>query len=142
MPKRSYYLVLGISETESREGVRRAFRELAARYHPDRAGPKSTPFFQEIVTAYRTLADPERRASYDAGLRGAELPPAAPRPHVWPETSVEPLVPRDVTRQRFQRDQTIARRGLRPDPPQLHGRARAEGRATASIGVAAADLGS
>ncbi len=91
MPTRNYYVVLGIPESEPVDGVRRAFRELARRYHPDRAGTHSTPFFQEIVTAYRTLADPQRRASYDAGLHAGQGPPrAAPRP--WPDVPAEPLV--------------------------------------------------
>ena len=101
MPTRSYYVVLGISQTESRDGVRRAFRDLAQRYHPDRAGPKSTPFFQEIVTAYHTLVDPQRRASYDAGLRHADEAEPAVAPRTSPGAPAEPLVPRNSLRRDF-----------------------------------------
>lgn len=68
MPRRNYYLVLGVSQNECAEGVRDAFRELALKYHPDRAGPGSMRFFQEIIEAYKTLSDPIKRASYDRGL--------------------------------------------------------------------------
>ena len=117
MPTRNYYIVLGIPESESADGVRRAFRDLVRRYHPDRAGPTSTPVFQEIVTAYHTLSDPARRASYDAGLRAGDPrpPPVAPRP--WPDVPGEPLVPqRDSLRRDFHatrpaRDEVLGRIG-------------------------------
>jgi DnaJ-class molecular chaperone len=38
METRSFYVVLGVPRTESPAGIRKAFRELALRYHPDRAG--------------------------------------------------------------------------------------------------------
>lgn len=102
MPTRDYYLILGVARDENPSGIRDAYRELALRYHPDRAGEATTPLFQEIVEAYRVLSDPERRASYDAGLRHAErrrdrgrapLTPTAPR-----AVRVEPLVPETVSR--------------------------------------------
>jgi len=71
MPAPNFYVVLGVPPTETSAGIRQAFRELALRYHPDRAGVRATPFFQEIVHAYRVLSDPARRASYDEGLRHA-----------------------------------------------------------------------
>jgi DnaJ-class molecular chaperone len=91
---RNFYLVLGVSEQESSEGIRHAFRELAMRYHPDRAGAQGTPFFQEIVEAYRVLSDPETRASYDEGRRhaGDVAPRRGPRTPVS-SVEVEPLVP-------------------------------------------------
>jgi molecular chaperone DnaJ len=72
MGRKSYYLVLGVSRTESPRGIRQAFRELVKRYHPDRVGLQGLHFFQEIVEAYRVLADPERRWHYDQGLVHAE----------------------------------------------------------------------
>jgi molecular chaperone DnaJ len=65
---RSYYVVLGVPRDESSAGIRAAYRDLVTRYHPDRAGPRATPLFQEVVEAYRVLSDPRARASYDAGL--------------------------------------------------------------------------
>jgi DnaJ-class molecular chaperone len=71
MPEKDHYLVLGISRAESPRGVRKAFRDLARRHHPDRAGPGGTPMFRDVVEAYRVLSDPERRRAYDAELRAA-----------------------------------------------------------------------
>ena len=55
MGRKSYYMVLGVSRTESPSGIRQAFRELVKRYHPDRVGPQGLRFFQEIVEAHRVL---------------------------------------------------------------------------------------
>jgi DnaJ-class molecular chaperone len=72
---RNLYVVLGVPPTESAAGIKRAFRELAARLHPDRAGAHGAPRFRELVDAYRVLSDPVRRASYDE-----ELAARAPSP--------------------------------------------------------------
>jgi DnaJ-class molecular chaperone len=71
MLRKSYYLVLGVAPTESRIGIRRAFRDLAWRYHPERAGPGCLSCFQEIIEAYKILSDAERRRRYDRGLSHA-----------------------------------------------------------------------
>src|SRR5262245_32298421 len=68
MLRKSYYLTLGVSRTESVHGIREAFRELAQRYHPDRLGPARLHFFQEILEAYHVLGDPARRSQYDRDL--------------------------------------------------------------------------
>ena len=66
MARKDYYLLLGISRGESPNGIRKAFRDLARRHHPDHAGPGGTPIFREVVEAYRVLSDPKRRREYDA----------------------------------------------------------------------------
>jgi DnaJ-class molecular chaperone len=68
MLRKNYYLTLGIMPSESPAGVREAFREIIKRYHPDRIGSERLRFFQELVEAYRVLADPERRSRYDEEL--------------------------------------------------------------------------
>ena len=95
METRNYYLLLGVDPLESSHRIRSAFRELAHRYHPDRAGSRGMPFFQDLVEAYRVLSDPDRRASYDAGLRdGGERPPEHRRPITpAPLARPEPLSP-------------------------------------------------
>lgn len=94
--RRDYYVVLGVPRSETQRGIRFAFRDLALRYHPDRAGSAGAPFFREIVEAYHVLSDPARRAAYDRGLRDAASDePFASAPHVTssPEQVPEPLVP-------------------------------------------------
>jgi molecular chaperone DnaJ len=71
MRPNGYYVILGVSRGESEGNIRRAFRELVRRYHPDRAGPRAIRFFQEIVAAYRVLGDPSRRRVYDEALSRA-----------------------------------------------------------------------
>ena len=63
---RSYYDLLGVSRDASGEEIRRAFRALALRYHPDvYAGADAGPRFREISDAYAVLHDPVTRARYD-----------------------------------------------------------------------------
>jgi molecular chaperone DnaJ len=66
---RDYYIILGVSRSESQEGIRAAFRKLAKKYHPDRCGSEGTRHFQEILEAYNILSDPEARRSYNQNLR-------------------------------------------------------------------------
>jgi molecular chaperone DnaJ len=70
--KRDYYLILGVSQEESQDGIQRAFRRLVKRYHPDMVGLKWTTRYQDIVEAYQILSDPERRESYNRSLGQAE----------------------------------------------------------------------
>jgi DnaJ-class molecular chaperone len=90
MAARNFYMVLGIPAGETSAGIRSAFRELAMRYHPDRAGAHATSFFQDIVEAYRVLSDPETRASYDEGLRHAGELDAAARAPITPPARAAP----------------------------------------------------
>jgi DnaJ-class molecular chaperone len=69
MDEKNYYVILGISRSESPRGVRSAFRDLVRRHHPDRAGPVGAPRFRDVVEAYRVLSDPDKRREYDAKLR-------------------------------------------------------------------------
>ena len=66
---RDYYADLGVSKTASGDEIGRAFRKLAARYHPDRnPGDKSAEEkFKHIAEAYNVLSDPKSRAAYDRG---------------------------------------------------------------------------
>ncbi|MCS6926363.1 MAG: DnaJ domain-containing protein, partial [Candidatus Binatia bacterium] len=85
MIRRNYYFILGVLPTESTSGLRRAFRTLVKRYHPERAGPRGMRLFQEILEAYHVLADPLQRSSYDRGLAHAEGWPT-PRARVQADT--------------------------------------------------------
>ncbi len=64
--KRDYYEILGLARSASEEEIKRAFRKLAFRYHPDRNREDgAAERFKEINEAYEVLSDPDRRATYD-----------------------------------------------------------------------------
>ena len=63
-----YYSVLGVPKDASEEDIKRAYRKLAMKYHPDVATePGSAEKFKEIGEAYEVLSDPQKRSTYDRG---------------------------------------------------------------------------
>ena len=67
MAKRDYYEVLGVSESAPQEEVKKAYRKLALKYHPDKnKGDKpSEEKFKEASEAYHVLSDKKRKQNYD-----------------------------------------------------------------------------
>ncbi|MCX7629977.1 MAG: DnaJ domain-containing protein [Geminicoccaceae bacterium] len=64
---KGYYRALGVRRSASAEEIRAAFREKARLYHPDSGSPLADEArFAQLVEAYETLRDPERRRAYDA----------------------------------------------------------------------------
>ena len=92
MSTMNYYVVLGIAEDADGETIRRAFRALARRYHPDVGAGSSTVEFQRALEAYETLINPDRRRVYDQGLRRLRPGAAITREPIAVEPLVEPLV--------------------------------------------------
>ncbi len=86
--QRNYYEVLGLPPSATTDQIKKKYRELARKYHPDIAQDKvfSQRVFTQINQAYRVLADPDRRAQYNSTLDVAAKPaapanaPAATRP--------------------------------------------------------------
>src|SRR5210317_1241993 len=77
MAKRDYYEVLGVSKSASADEIKKAYRRLAMKHHPDRNkddGAASEKKFKEAKEAYEVLKDADKRAAYDRfghdGLRG------------------------------------------------------------------------
>jgi molecular chaperone DnaJ len=74
MSDHNYYRVLGLDLNATRSDIRRSFRMLAMRYHPDQnpGDPDAEERFKLITQAYKTLVDPRKRARYDR-TRGPSL---------------------------------------------------------------------
>lgn len=69
MTKRDYYEILGVSKSASKDDIKRAYRSLALKYHPDRVPAdkkkEAEEKFKEISEAYAVLSDDQKRAQYD-----------------------------------------------------------------------------
>lgn len=83
MQYKDYYHILGLSKQASQDDIKRAYRKLARKYHPDVSKEKNAEErFKEVSEAYEVLKDPEKRAAYDqlgpnwkAGQEGFRPPP-------------------------------------------------------------------
>jgi molecular chaperone DnaJ len=66
--KQDYYAVLGINKSASGDEIKKAYRKLAMKYHPDRNAnnPNAETKFKEIQQAYEVLSDPQKKQIYDA----------------------------------------------------------------------------
>src|SRR5690242_11754106 len=82
----NYYAILGVPIDADNDTLKRAYRQLARRYHPDLAGPEGALHMKRINRAYDVLSDSEKRRSYDAviggviDLRGNSRTRSRPRP--------------------------------------------------------------
>ena len=97
-----HYKTLGLSSAATREEIRRAYRVLARRYHPDvNPGKATEDKFRQISTAYEVLSDPESRKQYDSERDLTETFNSA----------------FDKAHQAYRRQQASVKRPSRPKPP-------------------------
>src|SRR5881392_2049617 len=69
MAKRDYYEILGVAKNATEDDIKKAYRKLAMKFHPDRnqgdGAKKAEERFKEAKEAYEMLTDPQKRAAYD-----------------------------------------------------------------------------
>ena len=66
---KDYYEILGVRKEATEDDIKRAFRKLAQKYHPDKKGGDEARF-KEVSEAYAVLSDKKRRTEYDMAGRG------------------------------------------------------------------------
>ena len=90
--KRSFYDILGVKRDATQDEIKRAFRKLAQKYHPDAGGDEQK--FKEVSEAYETLSDPKKRREYDqmllfGGIPGADFGGSGRRGYTTYTTNVD-----------------------------------------------------
>jgi curved DNA-binding protein CbpA len=96
MPVMNYYDILQVSPKAHHLVISRAYRVLAAMYHPDNQQTGDVELFRQVCEAYEVLSDPQRRKEYDEKILESEKPP--------PETPTVRLAEDDLPKPRTQQE--------------------------------------
>ena len=93
MASLNYYAVLGVSVQASQEEIKKAYRQLALQYHPDRnqGNRQAEQKIREVNAAYEIIGDPEARKAYDRLRLGYGAGPSS-RDDVEPDEAISPAV--------------------------------------------------
>lgn len=97
------YDVLGLKDNATPEEIKKAYRKLASKTHPDRNGEEMTPLFRSVQDAYETLSNPAKRAAYDRELNNVPAPQPEPAAHYGPQPG--------------HREETVRQATYEPDTP-------------------------
>lgn len=74
-PGKDFYKVLGVSPESNEDEIKKAYRKLALKFHPDKnSDTDAEDKFKEIAEAYEILTDPQKRSIYDQFGEEGELP--------------------------------------------------------------------
>jgi len=97
MAVKNYYTVLGVNQTDSEDSIKKAYRKLAKKYHPDsNPGDKAAETkMQEIAEAWETLGNEKKRAQYDGELSGSAKQKAFTAGPVKTPSSGRPMTQED-----------------------------------------------
>ncbi len=74
---KTYYDILGVKENVDAKEIKKAFKELAKKFHPDlgkKKGKDYSKIFEEITVAYTILSNPKKRKIYDESLKNSKKP--------------------------------------------------------------------